>query len=109
MIHEPKNLTLAQKRDIIERQKYKNKGGKITCGHDFWTHAKDKPSGDIFLCTRCSQYFVKMNGLPWWVDGGQNMFGRVQEPHSAHHVEAGGWYSPIEIRLQDVNGNSISN
>jgi hypothetical protein len=107
MIHEPKNLSLETKRKIVSAQKYKNGGGSISCGHTFWKHAKDKPSGDIFLCTACCQYFVKMNGLPWWSDEGETTWGSHREPHSNHLVDAGGWYHPIEIRLQDVHGNTI--
>jgi hypothetical protein len=113
MIHEPKNLTLEQKQRIVKAARYKvEKGGVISCGHDFWEHAKDKPPGDTFLCTSCYQYFVKMNDLPWWIDGGKNMFGRTCEPHSSHLGEAtrfpGAWYHPVDFRLQDVNGNSIT-
>lgn len=66
MIHEPKNLSVEQKKRIIECHRYKVNGGSISCGHDFWEIQKDKPAGDIFLCERCSQYFVKMSGMPWW-------------------------------------------
>lgn len=108
MIHEPKNLSLETKRKIVSAQKYKNGVGQISCGHDFWKHAKDKPPGDIFLCTACGQYFVKMNGLPWWTDEGKTSWGSEKEPASSHIVEPGRWYHPIDVRLQDIDGNTIS-
>jgi len=105
MIHEPKNLTIAQKKRIIEAVRYKAKGGKISCGHDFWKLAKNKPAGDIFLCERCSQYFVKMSGLPWWNEKYKcEIFGE-HEPRS-NHMD-GNWYHPVDIRCQDENSNNI--
>jgi len=113
VIHEPKNLTLHQKQEIIRAARYKvEKGGVISCGHDFWEHAKDIPYGDIILCTRCYQYFVKMNGLPWWNDGDANgEFDFQKEPRLNHldekHGFPGAWFHAVDIRLQDCHGNTI--
>ena len=108
MIHEPKNLTLEQKKRIIEVVKYKVGGGVISCGHDFWEKSKDKPSGDIFLCERCCQYFVKISGLPWWNEGKKYEFHEpnYEPPPESHHMD-GIWFHPIDIRCQDGNGNDI--
>jgi hypothetical protein len=105
MIHEPKNLTTEQKKRIVEVHRYKVNGGSISCGHDFWEFSKDKPFGDIFLCARCSQYFVKMSGLPWWNERRKSELFGEQSPQSDHMD--GVWFHPIDIRCHDENGNDI--
>jgi len=101
MIHEPKNLTAEQKNEIVRMELYKRGGGSISCGHDFWD--KEIEFGDTVLCTRCYQYFVKMKDRVWWIDGGGQF---KKDPHRVQSL-AGVWYHPVEMLLQDVNGNSI--
>ena len=109
MIYEPKNLTNKQKKKIIECHKYKKAGGKVVCGHDFWDNADNAQPGDILLCTRCGQYFVKANDLPWWIEGGVDaIFSHARDTHSNHISDRKGeWYYPIDIRVQDCNGTTI--
>lgn len=103
MIHEPKNLTDEQKREIVKRELYKRKGGTICCGHDFQEQVKEADYGDIILCTRCYQYFIKAKALVWWIDGN-----KTRPPHSNHlHYEKDIWLYPADMRLQDYNGNTI--
>lgn len=106
MIHEPNPLTREQKDRIVKAARYCAKGGSIGCGHDFWNHARNKPGGDIFLCTRCYQYFVKMNGLPWWNEGHE--YGEFTADPRSNHMD-GAWFHPVDIRFQDQHGNTISN
>lgn len=51
--------------EIFNRQEYKDKGGSISCAHDFWDNFKKGDYGDLFLCNRCHQYFTKVKHLPW--------------------------------------------
>lgn len=102
MIKEPVSLTKEQKDKIIAAESYKRNGGSISCGHDFHASMKKAEFGDTVLCTQCFQYFVKMRNLVWWVDGGGKY---NREPHS-NHLD-GVWYQPVDMRLQDVHGNTF--
>jgi hypothetical protein len=99
MITEPTSLTDEQKKRIIKAEVYKRGGGKISCGHDFHEKMKEADFGDTVLCTSYFQYFVKMKNLVWWIDGKKN-----RPPHS-NHLD-GMWYHPLDMRLQDGNGNT---
>lgn len=100
MILEPTNLTDEQKKKIIKAELYKRGGGKISCGHDFHDKMKEADFGDTVLCTVCCQYFVKMKNLVWWLDS------KKGRPARSNHLE-GTWYHPVDMRLQDSNGNGM--
>ncbi len=102
MIREPESLTEEQKEKIIAAELYKRNGGSISCGHDFHASMKEAEFGDTVLCTCCFQYFVKMKNLVWWIEGG----GKYKRPTHSNHLD-GVWYQPVDMRLQDGNGNSI--
>ena len=103
MIIEP-SLTPEMIQQIIDRQHYKDGGGKISCGHDFWERAKQASPGDVVLCTACFQYFVKTKGFPWVVEGGHlDIEKRLPvKPKIAHQdavISDGVCYVPVTVRV----------
>lgn len=50
-------------KEAVKAQKYKDSGGKIGCGHDFWD--KEVEYGEVVYCNRCHQFFTKIKVLPW--------------------------------------------
>lgn len=62
MIYDGKNPNYAE---VVKYQKYKDKGGSISCGHDFWEQARKMEFGDVVLCNQCHQYFAKIRHMPW--------------------------------------------
>lgn len=113
MIHEPQ-LSSEQKQKIVDAYKYLNKGGSISCAHDFWDKLKEVEYGDMILCTRCYQYFIKMKDLAWWIDKKEaGQFSYAKDAHSNHlgkkpySSKEEVWMHPAKIRLQDGNGNTI--
>jgi hypothetical protein len=83
-------------KEAIERQEYKDKGGKISCGHDFWE--KEIDFGDVVFCTRCKQFFVKMKVLPWLTKHNYNHNDNVS--YGTNHCE-GNWFAPVPPRITD--------
>lgn len=85
----------------IERQEYKNKGGKICCGHDFWD--KQVEIGQIVMCTRCAQYFIKASALPWLVastiEYPPSFNVEPSEKYDSNHLETTTFWYPIDIRM----------
>lgn len=88
MIHE-KGLDIAR---AIESQNYKNDGGIISCGHDFWDVYEKAEFGDLLYCGRCHQYFAKIKHLPWLCES-KNLL------HTNHLTDA--FYTPVEVRVTD--------
>lgn len=64
MIFDGKNPDYA---NVVKCQEYKDSGGKIHCGHDFWKQARKMDFGDVILCPRCNVYFAKIKHAPWVV------------------------------------------
>lgn len=98
MIHEPKTLSQNDLKDVVERQKYKDSGGIIHCGHDFWDSVKGANYGDVLLCNRCHQYFAKIKHLPWVVNNPSFRY--------THHLpqvlgDSEAWFCPVEVRITD--------
>ena len=91
MIIEPAKPNLNK---VIEAAEYIHRGGKISCGHDFWD--KKINLGDIVLCTCCNQYFAKISGLPW-VSKPQD-YGHFTEPARTNHLDDV-FYVPVPARI----------
>ena len=85
--------------EVIRQQEYKDGGGGISCGHDFWK--KKVRYGDVVLCNCCHQYFTKIRHLPWVVKGRvwgpKNEY--VDEPHT-NHIETD-CYVVVDVRITD--------
>ena len=82
----------------VQQQEAINKGRSICCGHDFWE--KEIDYGEVVMCHRCYQFYVKIKVLPWIsqrnLDGGYN----------TNHLEYD-MYAPITPRITRC-GYSIS-
>lgn len=110
MIYDGKNPNYAE---VAERQEYKDKGGSISCGHDFWEQARKMEFGDVVLCHRCNQYFAKIRHMPWvvkkteWLSSkvtgyGTNHLGfRVERTTGDYMFQRKGEYfmTPIHVRV----------
>jgi len=83
-------------KDAIERKKYRNKGGKQSCGHDFWERAKEMEFGEVVFCRRCSQFFAKIKVLPWLT---QHTYHKDYDPAFGENHIDGVWYAPVEPRV----------
>jgi hypothetical protein len=102
---DPKKLMAYEGRDgaevikeAIERQKYKDKGGKISCGHDFWD--KDVELGEVVFCNRCKQFFARIACLPWLTRNKYSFDKNAEYHYGTNHLE-GKWFTPIEARVTD--------
>ncbi len=98
MVVEPKKPNLAEIARVAE---YIENGGKVHCGHDFWD--KKVEVGDIVLCTRCHQYFAKVNGFPWVLKentywGGPGFKYRFNSPAHTNHLNDI-CYVPVQPRV----------
>jgi hypothetical protein len=114
MIHEPRDAAEKHYDDVVKQQEYKDKGGSISCGHDFWEQAKKADFGDILLCTRCHQYFAKIKNLPWivkrhkpWSDLFIKKPSGITYPPKNNHLGDGfvfkgsAWFIPVHVRVTD--------
>lgn len=96
---------------VVKAQEYKNGGGSISCGHDFWDKSQKAEFGDILLCSACGQYFAKIKNLPWIVKRhkpwsakyDKKESGFTYPPKNNHlgegFVDNGPWFVPVDVRI----------
>jgi hypothetical protein len=79
----PTSIQTEELKEAVNAQEYKDSGGKISCGHDFWD--KDIEYGEVVYCNRCHQFFTKIKVLPWITTRGPYNFEKDEEDEKLHY------------------------